>query len=200
MINNPNAVPGSETPNGAAPTGETPTLATGETPGTTTEPSPAEIRKENERLSAALKRANAEAKEHRLKAEELDKIKEARMREQGEYEQLAKKHEERVKELEPISERYNRLAEQVRTQILADTKQWPAEVKAFYPGDDADVEQLQDWFTRSKPLVAKLTTQAQPKPAAGNGPNPRPISPGQQQVADVEELRRRARESGKYAF
>lgn len=82
------ATPGSETLNGTAPTGETPNTGTGETLGTTTEPSPADIRKENERLAAALKRANAEAKEHRIKAEELDKLKAAQMTEQEKKDKL----------------------------------------------------------------------------------------------------------------
>lgn len=82
------ATPGSETPTGTALTGETPNLGTGETPGTTTEPSPADIRKENERLAAALKRANAEAKEHRIKAEELDKLKSAQLTEQERKDKL----------------------------------------------------------------------------------------------------------------
>ncbi|MGH2506259.1 MAG: hypothetical protein ACRDHZ_02395 [Ktedonobacteraceae bacterium] len=71
------ANPTSETPNGTALTSETlATQANGETPGTATEQSPAEIRKENERLAAALKRANAEAKQHRETATELQKFKE----------------------------------------------------------------------------------------------------------------------------
>lgn len=69
--------PGSETPNGTDPTVETTTTSgNGETPGTTIEPSPADIRKENERLATALKRANAEAKEHREARQELQKFKE----------------------------------------------------------------------------------------------------------------------------
>lgn len=97
--------PGGETPNDAASI-QSETLTTprtGETPGTetTTELSPAEIRKENERLAAALKRANAEAKEHRLAKEELDKIKKAQMTEQERKdEQLAnlqKAHDEAIR-------------------------------------------------------------------------------------------------------
>lgn len=66
----------SETPGAPDPTVETTTMEPGETPGTTTEaPSPDDVHKELERLKASLKRANAEAKEHREKATELDKLK-----------------------------------------------------------------------------------------------------------------------------
>src|ERR1700730_8286393 len=66
-----------ETPNTDTSQGETPTTtATGETPGATaTLQSIEDAQKEIERLTAALKRANAEAKEHRVKASELDKLK-----------------------------------------------------------------------------------------------------------------------------
>lgn len=88
------SAPGSgETPTGTDPTVETTTTSgNGETPGTTTEPSPADIRKENERLANALKRANAEAKEHREARQELQKFKE-----QIENEKLSEK--ERLEKL-----------------------------------------------------------------------------------------------------
>lgn len=69
--------PSGETPgDGIDLQGETPiTKPNGETPGSTTEPSAEEVKQELERLKASLKRANAEAKEHRVKAEELDRLK-----------------------------------------------------------------------------------------------------------------------------
>lgn len=198
MINNPNAEPGQ------VPTQQPTTQAVNSDGQVPNEPTNEEI----QRQLKELKEARNEAASYRRKLRELEegaqKAEEIRLKEQGEFKTLAEQRQARIQELEPVEERYTKLAEQVRAQILADIKQWPAEVKAFYPGDEASVEALQDWFARAKPLVAKLTTQAQTqtqtRPAAGNGPNPRPISTGQQQQADIEELRRRARESGKYAF
>src|SRR5689334_11381425 len=70
------ADPQDETPNGSTPPVETTTPGTGETPGTTTETqSSDDIQAEVKRLRDSLKRANAEAKQHREKATELDRIK-----------------------------------------------------------------------------------------------------------------------------
>lgn len=90
-------VPVSETPNGTALQGETPTTTPiGETPGSTT-PS-TDTAKELERLQMALKRANAEAKENRLAREELEKIKEAQLSKEQllekQYNELKQQHEE----------------------------------------------------------------------------------------------------------
>lgn len=74
-MNNPTP-PGDETPPGNVPPGETPKPGSGETPPTT--PSQLSIDdalKEIESYKAALAKANKEAKDHRLKANELDKLK-----------------------------------------------------------------------------------------------------------------------------
>jgi hypothetical protein len=63
-----NNVPPGETPDETTPPGETPPKVPGETPG----PTQADI----DTLKAALKKANAEAAQHRHKANELDKLKE----------------------------------------------------------------------------------------------------------------------------
>jgi hypothetical protein len=104
METTPNTAPTSETQSGTAPIqSETLTTpGTGETPGngTTTAQSPADTQKEIERLNSALKRANAEAKEHRLAKEELDKIKAAQMTEQErlqkQYDDLKTQHDEAI--------------------------------------------------------------------------------------------------------
>jgi hypothetical protein len=101
--------PISETQNDVeTPQGETPTTTqTGETPESTTSTTDSvapddATRKENERLHAALKRANAEAKENRLARDELKRLKEeaenAKLSEterlQKELTDLKAKHEE----------------------------------------------------------------------------------------------------------
>jgi hypothetical protein len=83
-----------------------------------------------------------------------------RLKEQGEFKQLAEQHEVRVKELEPVAQRYADLSLQVSLQIEAQIKDWPAEVKAFDPGNDAPVEDRLAWIEKSRPLVDRLTQQA----------------------------------------
>lgn len=103
--------PVSETPNGADPQGETPTLP--QTPSETlveTEPttpasSSEDLAKEIERLKNSLKRANSEAKENRLAREELQKLKEeAENAKLSETERLQKElatlQEQRTQELQ----------------------------------------------------------------------------------------------------
>jgi parvulin-like peptidyl-prolyl isomerase len=90
-------VPVSETPNGSALQGETPTTTqTGETPERTTPPT--DTAKELERLQVALKRANAEAKENRQAKEELQRLKDAELSEterlKKQYDELKTQHEE----------------------------------------------------------------------------------------------------------
>src|SRR6266487_1480131 len=81
MTNEANADPQGETQSGNGPQGETPTTQPGETPGsaTTETTSSDDVQKELDRLKAALKRANSEAKEYRVKADELDGIKAAKL-------------------------------------------------------------------------------------------------------------------------
>jgi phage-related minor tail protein len=76
MTNDTTTAPGGAMPNGADPQGVTPnTSATSETLETTTPQSPDAVQKELADLKSALKKANDEAKTHRLKANELDKLK-----------------------------------------------------------------------------------------------------------------------------
>ncbi len=87
----------------------------GDTSSTTSQPRSVE---ELERLLAEYKRDNAE---YRKKAREreatLQAAEEQRLKEQGEFKQLAEKHEARVKELEPKAARFDELAEKIRKQI-----------------------------------------------------------------------------------
>jgi chromosome segregation ATPase len=118
-----------------------------------------------------------------------------RLKEQGEFRALAEKHEARVKELEPINERYSQLSSLVAQQIETQIKDWPAEVKTFDPGADAPIEQRLSWLEKSKPLIEKLAQQ-QRATNPGNGPNPRPIANTPDTARDkfLQDMRR----SGKY--
>lgn len=123
---------------------------------------------------------------------------EQRLHEQGEFKKLAEKHEARVRELEPVADRYTQLSELVASQIQAQIKNWPAEVKAFDPGDDAPIEQRLTWMEKGKALVEKLQQQARSS-QPGNAPNPRPMS---QPSAEGTQLtyEQRLRASGKYGI
>lgn len=118
-----------------------------------------------------------------------------RLKEQGEFRALAEKHEARVKELEPVNERYTQLSSLVAGQIEVQIKDWPQEVKAFDPGADAPIEQRLTWLEKSKPLIEKLAQQ-QRATNPGNGPNPRPSggTPDTARDSFMDKMRR----SGKY--
>ena len=198
--NIPNATPASETPNGQAPTSETLTPQPGETPGNgTPTQSPADLHREIERLKGSVSRANAEAKEFRLKAEELDKIKDAQMKEQGEFKELAEKHEARVKVLEPISERYNQLSGLVSEQIETEIKDWPASVKKLDPGKDAAIEVRLAWRNNARAIVAEMQQQNRGQ-MPGNGPNPRPATGEQTREQQIKDFKQKRVNSGAYGM
>jgi hypothetical protein len=161
MTQTPTPAPGGETPNGTAPIqGETPThQGTGETPGTTTELSPAEIRKENERLNAALKRANAEAKEHRLAKEELDKIKAAQMTEQErlqkQYDDLKAQHDESI---QAQTERAIKSEVAVEAAKLGVDPAYLDKVARFLDWEEIDVDEKGN-PTNVQELVAQLVRE-----------------------------------------
>lgn len=202
--NNPSA-DGSVTPTPATPVMGTPT-----SDGLLPQKSPLTLEEALKRI-ATLEHEHGNAKEaedrlgKKLAAyEKAQKQQEAaaaeatqrQLEEQGKFKEIAEQHEARVRQLEPIEQRYNTLAGQVRAQIQAETKDWPAEVKAFYPGDDAPLEQVNDWYQRSKPLMEKLQQQARTQ-SPGNAPGPKPageMTPEQMQRSVEERLRR----SGRY--
>lgn len=125
---------------------------------------------------AEVKRKEAEVEQERLK-------------QAGEFEKLAKQHEVRLKELEPIVDRYSRLAETIGQQIDATIKDWPKSVKALDPGKDAPVEQRLAWQASAQKIIDEMGT-AQRAGAPGNSPNP-PAQGQNTSSQNVEELRRR---------
>lgn len=143
---------------------------------------------------ADLERDNRKYRQERKQQEEAAAAAEQqRLKEQGEFKALAETHEARVKELEPVAQRYHDLSLQVALQIEAQIKDWPAEIKAFDPGGDAPIEERLLWIEKSKPIIEKLQQQAA---RPGNAPNPRPGNPTSedQQNRYLDHLRR----SGKY--
>jgi predicted nuclease with TOPRIM domain len=184
------------TPNGQAPNGTDPQSqalnSNGQAPQETSNDSTlkalqdqiAELRREN----AAHRRKNKEQEESAQAALEQQ------LKEQGQYKTLAEQREARVKELEPIQNRYSELSTLVAGQIETQIKDWPAEVRTFDPGPDASVEQRLAWLEKSKPLIEKLQQQARAS-QPGNAPNPRPSQP----TGDIHTTyEQRLRASGKY--
>ena len=188
--------PQGQTPNGTDPQGQTPTNPpSGQTPNgakTSIDSLPADIQE-------YIKGLRADSKRYRDSAEAEAKAKkdaeDARLKEQGEFKALAEKHEARVKELEPVSERYGALSSLVSDQIETQIKDWPQEVKTFDPGKDAPIEHRLEWLEKSKPLIAKLADQ-QRATNPGNGPNPQPSAgtPDTARAAFEQKMRR----TGKY--
>lgn len=174
MTTNPsqNTDPPGQTPPGSDPQGQTPNpqsqTQSGTSQKTPIDSLPADIQDYIARLRSEAEEAN---KQKKAEAHAKQAAEEQRLREQGEFKLLAEKHEARVKELEPKAARFDELAEKIRKQIKTATKEWPAEVKTFYPGDDADISVLQDWYDRSQPLLERFTQQARGQ-APGNRPNP----------------------------
>lgn len=150
-----------------------------------------------------LRTLRQEAKTYREQLEARQKqeqdAEQERLKKQGEFQQLAEKHATKVKELEPYVQRYNSLADQTKAFIDAQTKDWPEIIKDYDPGPDAPVEARIAWMNKSRPHAEKLAAQTRGQ-APGNYPNPPPANSGGTSEQDVNELRRRIRESGKINF
>jgi hypothetical protein len=149
---------------------------------------------ESQRKLAEFERDNKKYRTERKQQEEAAALaQQKQLEEQGQFKALAEQHESRVKELEPVAQRYHDLSLQVALQIEAQIKDWPQEIKAFDPGNDAPVEARLAWIEKSKPIIEKLqATAVRP----GNGPNPKPGAPTSEDQRNtyLDKLRR----SGKY--
>ena len=158
-----------------------------ETPNTSTDDLQREI--------AALKREAQSLRKQRRDQEEAEKTaKDAQLKEQGKYKDLAEQHEARVRQLEPVEQKYSQLTEILSGQIKEQIKNWPAEVMNFYPGDDAPIEQRLNWMEKGKALVEKLQQQAKGQ-QPGNAPNPRP---SQAPAENANDFYSKLRASGRY--
>jgi predicted nuclease with TOPRIM domain len=151
-----------------------PKLITKQTQKTDIATLPADIQDYIKRLRTENEEANKKAKRE---ADEKSKAEEKRLAEQGEFKALAEKHETRVKELEPVQERYSKLAELTSQRIQSEIKDWPAEAKALLPaGENIDPLALMDAVDKVRPIVEKLKPQnqqarqgsTQSPPPAGN--------------------------------
>lgn len=201
MSNNPNSSdPQGQTPNGTDPQGQTPNnTPQGQTPNgqqkTSIDSLPVDIQ---DYIKTLRKDAEENRKKLDAEAKAKQEAEQARLAEQGQFKELAAKHEARVKELEPISTSYKALSERVNSQIDTQIKDWPAEVKSLVPSSETPVEQRLEQLERLRPLVDKLQLQAKGQ-QPGNAPNPKPAG----QVGDPatkEETIRKLKASGMYGF
>jgi hypothetical protein len=195
MDTNINSTPEGQTPEGADPkSGQTPTPNGQTTSGSKTpiDSLPADVQDYIRRLREEAEEANKQRKAE-TRAKQL--AEEQRLKAQGEYQALAEKYQARAEQLEPVAERYTALSGLVAEQLIAETKDWPAELTIFDPGPDAPIEQRLEWFRKSRPLIERLQQQARAN-QPGNGPNPRPAQ--QTPEATQTKFMQQLRASGKY--
>lgn len=150
-------------------------------------------------LQRQIKELRSENAKHRKKAQEQEAAARAeveqRLKEQGEYKQLAEQYQSEVQRLTPVQERYTNLSAQISKQIASETKDWPRELKAFDPGEDAPIEDRLAWMEKSRPLLKKLQEQAK-SGMPGNSPNPKPASTTPEHMQN--QYREKALNTGRY--
>jgi DNA repair ATPase RecN len=132
-----------------------------------------------------LREARNEAKNLRTRLKDFESSKEEAdkqaLAEQGKFKELHEKAEARVKELEPVAERYQQLNQLAVTRAQAEVKDWPKEVKDLLPsGENLDALAYLDAVEKFKPLATRLAQPPQGRP--GNPASPTPADqpqPGQ---------------------
>lgn len=195
-INSNNADTNGQTPENSNPPGQTPTTPHGQTP--TGAKTPIETLPPDIQDYIRTLRSESESARKRLDGLERAKQKaeEQQLREQGQYKELAEQHESRVKELEPIQERYNALSLRIRAQVRAETKDWPPELKDLVPGEEVAAEEQLAAIEKLRPVLKKLQEQARGS-VPGNRPDPKPsaMTPEQTRQEQLEKLRA----TGKYS-
>jgi hypothetical protein len=202
----PNTDPNGQTPPGST-SGQTPTVPLGQTPNgqpqqkTTLDNLPPDIQ---DYIKDLRKEAEASRKELDAKAKADQAAEQQRLREQGEFKQLAEQSAARVKELEPIQERYTALSGLLADQIKAQVKDWPKEVKDLLPGDDTPIEVRYQQVQKLQTLATQLASQAQTQQRAslpGNKPGPQQIQNNEQtREQQVNDFRLRRKQSGMYGL
>lgn len=113
--------------------------------------------------------------ENTKKAKEQQAENEKKLAEQQEWQKLADSRKAKVDELTPKAELAEKLSAQMLEQYAAEIKEWPEQVRAMAPADDADVLVKLDWMKRAKPLAVEL--MADKLPVGGNGRRPLPTGP-----------------------
>jgi hypothetical protein len=115
----------------------------------------------------------------KLKALEDERAKEVKEREQEDKKKLAAQQEwqklyegsdTKVQELTPKAELADKLSALVTEQYQAEIKDWPEQVRAMAPSEDASILAKLEWMAKAKPLAVELLKDK--TPVAGNGRRP----------------------------
>jgi hypothetical protein len=118
---------------------------------------------------------------------ERQAIEATKLKEAGEFKALYEKTEGKLKELEPIQGKYEKLAGLTKSRFEAETKEWPKEVLDLLPkGDDTDVLELAESIEKYRPLATKLLSNQSGSGYGRNGAGPNPAGQAQ---PDLEKAR-----------
>jgi uncharacterized membrane protein len=155
-------VPSGEMQGGTSnPKGEIPTTppATGEIPGTTPPPTESleDIKRERETLRAALKSVNKESASHRIKAEELDRLK-------AEQEAATLNETQKLqKQLEKVQTDHANVVKELQQTKLTHAVSLAAQKLGFYDPSDAianiDQSQLDENFSNVEGLLKQVLSK-----------------------------------------
>lgn len=138
----------------------------------------ARFKEVNDRLKAL---EDEQAKRQREQQEADEK----RLAEQQQWQKLYESRKADVEKLTPKAELADKLSALVLEQYAAEIKEWPEQVRAMAPAEDADVLVKLDWLKRAKPLAQELMGDKTPPP--GNGRRPTPVGPsGVAKTADAQ--------------
>ena len=190
------------TPNGD-PQGQTPTPH-GQTPNgkTPLDSLPPDVQDYIKSLRAEAEKANEKTKAEALAKKQAQAAAQAeidrQLEEQGKHKELAEQYATRVRELEPVANRFDALSELLTEQIKATIKAWPDEVKSLVPGKETPIELRLEQVGKLQALADRLSQQATGQ-QPGNRPNPRPahnMTPDEASQKALDELR--SRSPGKY--
>lgn len=203
-----NIVPPSTNPSNVDPTGTPPVHGTNPQLQGNRDTSLEDL----QRQLAELQAKNAEfladnqkyREERRQQNEASQAAEQQRLKEQGSFKQLAEQASARVKELEPVQERYTALSGLLADQIKAQIKDWPKEVKDLLPGDDTPIEVRYSQVQKLQTLATQLASQAQQQQRAslpGNKPGPQPNQNNEQtREQQVTDYRLRRKQTGMYGL
>lgn len=144
----------------------------------------------NDRLKALEQDATKRAKEQEAENEK-------RLAEQAKWQELYEGSKGKLAELTPKAELADQLSEMVAQQYAAEIAEWPDQVKAMAPADDASILVKLDWLKRARPLAQELMEDK--TPPAGNGRKPPPKAPaGDAKAAEQQRQRWRNQAARRY--
>lgn len=171
----------------------------------TSTPSIEELQKQLAELQAKNAEFLADNKKYRAKQKEQEQAaqakeaeesakKEAQLREQNQFKELAEKYGAEVQQLKPVQESYTALSSVIADQLKEQTKGWPQEVKDLLPPDDTPIESRYAQVQKLQAFVDKLNEKAPTKPGNAPGPKPSAKTPDDLQAHFEKQLRN----TGKY--